>query len=61
MPLSYLLDEHLRGPLWRAVCRHNAMGVYVLNVVRVGDGPDLPRGAHDADILIWAEQAGRIS
>ena len=24
MPLSFLLDEHLRGTLWRAIQHHNA-------------------------------------
>ena len=26
MALAYLLDEHLRGPLWWAIQRHNARG-----------------------------------
>ena len=41
MPLRYVFDEHHRGPLWKAVQRHNARGGYVLDVVRVGDPPDL--------------------
>jgi hypothetical protein len=27
MPLRFLLDEHLRGPLWQAIQDHNAAGV----------------------------------
>ena len=60
MPLSYLLDEHLRGPLWKAIQWHNLRGVEVLDVVRVGDAPDLPSGSLDPDILVWAEREGRI-
>jgi hypothetical protein len=60
MPRTYLLDEHLRGPLWRAIQWHNLRGVCPLDVVRVGDPPDLPLGTADPDILLWAERAGRI-
>lgn len=28
MPLSYVLDENLRGVLWRAVQRHNLRKIY---------------------------------
>lgn len=37
MPLRFVLDENQRGPLWRAVIRHNQAGSYPLDVVRVGD------------------------
>ncbi len=60
MPLTYLLDEHLRGPLWRAVQWHNLRGVRPLNVIRVGDPPDLPLGTADPEILLWAEREARI-
>ena len=60
MPLRFVLDENQRGPLWRAVVRHNQLGVYALDVVRVGDPPDLPLGSTDADILTWSEQEQRI-
>jgi hypothetical protein len=60
MPLAFLLDENLRGLLYRHVRRHNAMGEPPLDVVRVGDPPDLPRGSEDPDILRWAERHGRI-
>jgi len=58
--LRYLLDEHLRGPLRRAIQWHNSRGVYPLDVVRVGDFVDLPLGTADAIILLWAEREGRI-
>lgn len=60
MALSYLLDEHLRGPLWRAIQRHNARGQDRINVLRVGDrdGPSL--ACSDPEILLWAEGAGCI-
>jgi hypothetical protein len=58
--LRYLLDEHLRGVLWRAIQRHNRTGAFPINVVRVGDPPDLLLGTPDPDILLWAEREGRI-
>ncbi len=60
MPLSFVLDEHLRGPLWHAVRQHNATGVDPIDVVRVGDPPDLPLGTADPDLLVWATGKGRI-
>src|SRR5262249_16816383 len=60
MNLLFVLDEHLRGTLWRAIWRHNALGVYPIDVVRVGDPPGLPLGSADPDILIWAEREGQI-
>lgn len=60
MALGYLLDEHLRGVLWRAIQRHNARGVDVLDVVRVGDPADLPLGSAAPALLLWAEQQGRL-
>jgi hypothetical protein len=60
MPLRFVLDENQRGLLWRAVVRHNQAGVYPLEVVRVGDSPDLPLGAVDSDILLWSEGEDRI-
>jgi hypothetical protein len=60
MPLSFLLDEHLRGRLWHAVGRHNAAGGLRLDVVRVGDMPDLPLGSPDPAVLAWAETQNRI-
>jgi Domain of unknown function (DUF5615) len=60
MPLRYVLDEHLRGPLWRAIQSHNSAGVYPLDVVRVGDPIDLPLGTDDPTLLSWAEREQRI-
>jgi hypothetical protein len=60
MALRYVLDEHLRGPLWRAVQWHNRLGVYALDVVRVGDAADLPLGSDDPELLYWAEREQRI-
>ena len=36
MALRYVLDEHLRGPLWRAIQQHNATGVLVSEKVENG-------------------------
>lgn len=60
MPLGYVLDEPLRGPLWKAIQWHNVRGIETLDVVRVGDPPDLPRGSLDPALLLWAEREGRI-
>src|SRR5687768_3351564 len=56
MSPRFLLDEHLRGELWEALAGRGAG----LDVVRVGDPPDLPLRSTDPDILIWAESEGRI-
>jgi hypothetical protein len=60
MALRFLLDEHLRGPLWHAIQRHNLRGGLFLDVVRVGDPLDLPLGSGDPAILLWAERENRI-
>ncbi len=60
MPLRFLLDENQRGLLWRAVQRHNQQSAEPLDVTRVGDSPDLPLGAADPEILLWAEREDRI-
>ncbi|HEY1339192.1 MAG TPA: hypothetical protein VGF59_16885 [Bryobacteraceae bacterium] len=61
MSLRFVLDEHLRGGgLWQAIQQHNASGGHPLDVVRVGDPPDLPLGTLDPDLLLWAEREGRI-
>ena len=58
--LRFLLDEHLRGPLWSAILRHNARGGLPVDAVRVGDPSELPLGSDDPTILLWAEREGRI-
>ena len=60
MPLRFVLDEHLRGALWHALQRHNATGVDVVDVARVGDPADLPLGTLDPNLLLWAEREGRV-
>ncbi|HZV07449.1 MAG TPA: hypothetical protein VE999_20360 [Gemmataceae bacterium] len=61
MPLRFVLDEHLRGGgLWQIIRQHNTHGIDPLDIVRVGDTPDLPRGTLDPDLLLWAEREGRI-
>lgn len=60
MPLRYVLDEHLRRILWNAIQQHNAGGIDLLDVVRVGDPTDLPLGTKDPDLLLWAEREGRV-
>jgi hypothetical protein len=58
--LRCVLDENLRGVLWRAIQHHNARSTFPLDVVRVGDPPDLPLRTVDPDILVWAEREARI-
>jgi hypothetical protein len=60
MALRFVLDENQRGPLWRAIVRHNQVGIDPINIVRVGDSPDLPLGATDSDVLQWSEREHRI-
>ena len=60
MPLAFTLDEHLTGPLWSAIQRHNHSGGPFIDAVRVGDPPDLPGGSKDPDILRWCEREGRL-
>jgi hypothetical protein len=58
--LAYLLDENLRGPMWRAIQHHNAGGGEPLDALCVGDPPAPPLGTPDPELLRWAESQGRI-
>lgn len=60
MALAFVLDEHLRGPLWQAVLKHNLGGENVIDAVRVGDSMEVPLGIDDPDLLAWAEREDRI-
>lgn len=60
MPLHHVLDEHLRGPLWRTIQWHNSSGVYPLDITRVGDLAELPLGADDPAVLQRAEREQRV-
>ena len=60
MPLIYVLDENLRGPLWNLVARQNRAGDYPIDAVRVGDADAVPLGTKDPQLLRWAEEQGRI-
>jgi hypothetical protein len=60
MPLQYVFDENLRGVPWQAVQRYNQSSALPIDVVRVGDRAELPRGTADPDLLRWAQRAGRI-
>src|SRR5262249_14960299 len=59
MLAGFVLDEHLRRRLWRAIpgtqCpRRGPVGC------RSRRRPDLPLGSDDATILLWAERQNRI-
>lgn len=60
MPLTFVLDEDMRGPLWDAIQHHNLLGLFPIDATRVGDLPDLPLGTKDPGLLLWAERSGRI-
>jgi hypothetical protein len=60
MALRYVFDEHLRGELWKAIQFHNGRAPDPIDVVRVGDPPDLPLSSKDPDILAWAELHQRV-
>jgi len=61
MALRYLLDENVSGVLFHAIARHNLRTAWwPLDVIRVGDLPELPLGIADPAILLWTEQANRI-
>ena len=60
MALRYLFDEHLRGTLPQVVIRSARRQVFVINVVQVGDVPDVPLGSSDPQLLRWAEINDRI-
>jgi hypothetical protein len=61
-PPGFLLDEHLRGPLWEAIQAHNSKpGVLAIRAYRVGDWPAPSLGTDDPDLLLWAEREGVFS
>jgi hypothetical protein len=60
MPIAFVLDEQLRGPLWPAILLHNHTSPHLIDATRVGDPSDLPLGTQDPDILLWAERERRI-
>ena len=57
---GFVLDEDLRGLLWRYIVRYNARKVDPIDIIRVGDVDGLPLGILDPDILNWCEGNGRI-
>jgi hypothetical protein len=60
MALRYLFDEHLRGPLPRAVRQHAHRMSLPVEIIEVGEVPEVPLGASDAEILSWIEHSGHI-
>jgi len=44
MSIKFLFDENLEDPLRLAVTRHNLRGIDPIDVISIGDSPDLPRG-----------------
>jgi predicted nuclease of predicted toxin-antitoxin system len=60
MALRFLIDENLLGRLLRAIARHNARGVNLIDALQVGEILDLPRASEDPEILLWAERENQI-
>ncbi len=60
MPLTFLIDEHLRGAFARALIAEGLRQGVMLDVLQIGDIEAPARGASDIDILLWTEQRGRI-
>lgn len=60
MPLKFLLDENLRGPLWNAFQRQNVAAEEPLDIPCVGDPAAPPLGTKDPELLVWLEENDRI-
>jgi len=60
MAIRFVLDENLRGPLWRAILRHNVLDGQMIDATRVGEFGDLPLGSPDDRVLEWCEREGRV-
>jgi predicted nuclease of predicted toxin-antitoxin system len=60
MSLAFLLDENLPMRVVRAIQRFNLTADMPIDALRVGDVSELPLGADDQTVLLWAESAGRI-
>jgi hypothetical protein len=58
--ICYVLDEHQRRQLWRAIRTHNSKGANPIDALRVGGPADLPLGTLDPALLLWCERSGRI-
>lgn len=57
----FLIDECTPKQVVQAIRDWNAANPHeTLDVVVVGEPPDLPNSSPDPDILIWAERDGRI-
>ena len=60
MALRYVLDEHLRRRLWKALLKHNSLGIDPVDVIRVGDLLSFPLGIDDRNLLLSVERERRI-
>ena len=56
MPLRDLIDEHLRGVLPQVARREG----FHVDLLQVGDLPELPLGISDPELIRWAESDDRI-
>jgi hypothetical protein len=58
---KYLLDQCVPRPLAMAIATWNGTDPSAaIDVVSVGETIELPYGALDPDILLWAERNGRV-
>lgn len=60
MAIAFVLDEQLRGVLWKSIIRHNKTSAEMIDATRVGDPLDLPRGTPDSELLEWAANEDRV-
>jgi hypothetical protein len=60
MPLTYLIDEHLRGAFHEAIINAGLVGGYSISVIQVGDDEGPPLGTKDRALLLWCEGHDRV-
>ena len=53
MPIRFLIDENLRGFIFRQVIRHNSTGVNPIDVQRVGERKRIPLAPSVAAAMIF--------
>ena len=57
---KFLLDENISAAYWHAIATYNESAAIPIDVIRVGDRDDLPKGMKDPELLLWAELHGHI-
>jgi hypothetical protein len=60
MPLAFVVDENLRGPVWNALQRARLSQGIPPDVFCVGEPSSPPLNITDPQLLIWTEKHQRI-